>query len=187
MKNNRDNLILIGAFAAAIALHAVTLPWVGAAVGEARPVFDLEVKKLEVSNYARSGESIAVYATVLGQEDVSESDIYDLGYRRSDLIWLSRDRSHQDTEDIRLDVIGLPFCSWDDPWPEDFERTVELPSEVDGPYWIIYRTDQFENFDDPDRSNNTRVAPIFIDGPQRPELSIQTFSAPDRAASGGSV
>eukprot|EP00752_Nemacystus_decipiens_P015218 g13551.t1 len=93
MQTKRDNLVLIAAFAAAIALHAVMLPWVGAAV-TSKSEADLQTKFITAPRFATA---------------------------------------------------------------------------------------------DPDRSNNTRVAPIYIDGPQRPELAIETFNTPDRAVTGGSI
>lgn len=64
---------------------------------------------------------------------------------------------------------------------------VEIPSDADGPYWLIYQADIEEQVPDHDRSNNTRAVPIYIDGPHQPELAIDRFDSPGSAVSGGSV
>lgn len=198
MRNKRDNLILIAAFAAAIALHAVMLPWVGAAVGdvvEERATIDLVVEQLSVEAYPtwsdQYGEydrvieidvdsSIRVDNLALAQSQLSASDT-----DRTDAVWLSRDR-RIDAADVQLHEVFVPGIDVIESISGVFQL-LPYPESTDGPHWLIYQADVHEQVPDADRSNNTRSVPIYIDGPQRPELAIKTFNAPDRAASGGSV
>lgn len=182
MTLQRDNLVLIGAFAAAVALHAVMLPWVGAAVGEDLPKADLSLDKFSVDVSFEAGDHVHVI-----QRWRLESDDPKQGYRFFSEVFLSNDRLI-DEQDIVLD--SNESCTFSSAWsPLDgqFDTSHPLPDDADGPYFVIGRVKLLNQYVDVDPSNNTRTAPIYIDGPQRPEIAIQTFNAPDRAASGGSI
>lgn len=187
MRNKRDNLVLIGAFAVAVALHAVMLPWVGAAVGKGDqgPEIDLRVISLKGPSYALPEERITLQVQTAGVEELDLEELSNL--YRYDEYWLSRDRSVDRRDDYRLFGDGFSGCLNTDTWPNEFELRPLIPKYADGPYWIIFHADSLSDLNDPDRSNNTRVAPIYIDGPQRPELAVEILNAPDRAAVGGSV
>ena len=190
MQTKRDNLVLIGAFAAAIALHAVMLPWVGAAVGDAeqKPQVDLVVSELTAPSFIEVDKNFFVDVSV--REATDNIELFISALYRVDGIWLSRDRVISD-DDYSLGTIQKLSAGNSDYF--DYESLtksglkVAVPVEADGPYWLIYQADIEEAVPEADRSNNTRVAPIYIDGPQRPELAVQAFNAPDRAVAGGSV
>jgi hypothetical protein len=189
MKTQRDNLVLIAAFAVAVVLHAVMLPWVGAAVGEGQRAakLDLVVKQFDTDRHVTAGELIGYEAFVAERKDGEES--YKTRLDRFDAIWLSRD-TRLDESDPRmglLEIPGIGDAPRDEIEVERISHATQSPSDADGPYWLIYQADVDEQVPDADRSNNTRVAPIYIDGPQRPELAVETFNTPDRAATGGSV
>ncbi|MGB1124891.1 MAG: CARDB domain-containing protein [Phycisphaeraceae bacterium] len=188
MKTNRDNLVLIAAFAVAIALHAVMLPWVGAAVGEGDQArVDLIVESFESDRMAESGDWVSTFARVVELENGFSTHL--TRFDRTDTIWLSRDRIVSD-DDVSLTDLIVPGVTIQDPERVTIEALnpgVQPGNDSDGPYWLIYQADVNQQVPDADRSNNTRVAPIYIDGPQRPELAVQTFNAPDRAVTGGSV
>lgn len=183
MQNKRDNLVLIAAFAVAVALHAVMLPWVGAAVSDSEGyALDFRVSALDCAPYAKAGEMIPTqYA--YGMIGSPEGELVSTRFR----IILSRDRS-LDESYITVQNRNEAYASGG-----NFKNTALLfpddPSyrDADGPYWMIAEAHITSGVQDTDPTNNTRVAPIYIDGPQRPELSVQTFNAPDRAAAGGSV
>ncbi|MBX2850761.1 MAG: hypothetical protein KTR15_03325 [Phycisphaeraceae bacterium] len=186
MQTQRDNLVLIGAFAVAVALHAVMLPVLSEALAsdDPEPSVDLRVHRFDAPRYAKAGETIRAALVIYEGES-------DLGaalpiLNRRDAVWLSRDRQIGDGDQL---IDEFDFVASENPVPVGFapESVLELPDDADGPYWLIYQADTENQVPDPDRTNNTRVAPIYIDGPQRPELAIETFNAPDRAATGGSV
>lgn len=188
MKPKRDNLVLIGAFVAAVALHAVMLPWVGAAVGdETTQTVDAELLHFDGPSFSESGQPIAVDYTIaytapkgsastsiqidvfLSRDRVIKSGDMDAGMHQSHHV-LKPGESHVVTHRL--------------PQPTPFQN---IPEGADGPYWLVAQLALDPELIDADRSNNTRVAPIYIDGLQRPELTAETFNAPDRAATGGSV
>lgn len=185
MQTKRDNLVLIGAFAVAVALHAVMLPWVGAAVGEgAAPSLDAYVESLRIkrSNTYQAGEPIRLH-----YEYRLDGQFTSVFAPVQFQLVLSRDRV-VDAQDLILeDEVAELFT----------DGSIEAHTEVwsddpvfnltDGAYWMIAHVRMHDDQHDVDPTNNTRVAPIYIDGPQRPELAIQTFNAPNRAAAGGSV
>ncbi|MEM6257652.1 MAG: CARDB domain-containing protein [Planctomycetota bacterium] len=188
MQTKRDNLVLIGAFAVAIALHAAVLPWVGTAVGESDAAqIDLIVESFDADHFAKAGDMLGTFARVVELEDGTSTHL--TRFDRTDKIWLSRDRFINDDDEPLFDLI-IPGVLIQDPKRVSVEAlnpSVQVVADADGLYWIIYQADVDQQVPDPDRSNNTRVAPIYIDGPQRPELAVQAFNTPDRAAAGGSV
>lgn len=188
MQTKRDNLVLIAAFVAAVVLHAVMLPWVGAAVGEGeqQKQFDVVVHSIEGPTFLHSGDQFSYNSNVIESLDGKPLDPPDRS--RRDRVLFSRDR-FADESDVILDEwfvqgygineVMLPVLK--------LKALPTIPIDADGPYWLIYQADFDQQLTDADRSNNTRVAPIYIDGPQRPELAIESFNAPDRAAAGGSL
>lgn len=182
MKAKRDNLVLIGALAVAIGLHAVLLPWVGAAVGEKRPKVDLSLEKFYVDSSFEAGDTVHVL-----QRWRLESEEPKQGYRFDSEVFLSIDRIIDEQDFILYSNESCTFSSAWFPLDGEFDTSHPLPSDVDGPYFIIGRLKLLDRYIDTDVSNNTRVVPIYIDGPQRPELAVQTFDTPNRAVSGGSI
>ncbi|MGB0766988.1 MAG: hypothetical protein ACPGYV_04695, partial [Phycisphaeraceae bacterium] len=178
MKTARDNLLLIAAFAVAVLLHAVALPWVGAAVGEqeVEPHFDMGITRFEADSFAKAGEDVIyrVEIELLSDPRLGGMDTYP----HTNSLSLSRDRSFDDEDAVVNEQLAGTV-----PHP----RFPTYPIDADGPYWLIYRLDANAQVPDSDRSNNTRVAPVYIDGPQRPELSVATFDTPERAVAGGSI
>ena len=189
MTERTDKLVLGGAFAAAVALHAAVLPWVGASVqrAEPKPTVDLVVEAFQSWRQANAGESIdlggrvavEVYAST--KQPLPDPRMID----RTDVVWLSRDASI-DAGDLRLwsndvpspDAIEIVDPFWDQ---------ATLPAFADGPYFLIFQADVDNRVPDRDRGNNTLARPIYIDGPQTPELSVTSFNAPQRAIPGGSI
>lgn len=189
MQTPRDNLVLIAAFAVAITLHIALLPWVGEAVGEKRQegMLDLVVRAFKSEPYRSAGQRVGFKADVF--EVQAEGESRKTRHGRFDAVWLSMD-AYLDQRDLRLETLKIPGMGdtpRDEIEVEQIAHTTMLPSNAEGPYWLIYQADVQEQVPDPDRSNNTRVAPIYIDGPQRPELAIETFNAPDHAVAGGSI
>lgn len=185
MQTKRDNLVLIAAFAVAVALHAVMLPWVGAAVGEHARYEGLDVSfdRLNVEPFSKAGQRLELQ-TNWSVAAIEPRDVYPIHYR----VYFSRDRQVDENDFlITWDKTpnGMPELSVGKDHFYPTNRAV--PDDADGPYWLIGSIEFYEGAVDIDPSNNTRVAPIYIDGPQRPELAIQTFTAPDRAAAGGSA
>jgi hypothetical protein len=186
MQAKRDNLMLIIAFAAAVTLHAVMLPWVGAAVGEdSSHQIDLRVESFQSPAFARAGEVISVTAVVGKQSDAGR--VVGVRMDRTDLLALSRTTEYLNDEDSSSRNIYFPDDEGSNQWSTTRNPTFDLPNNADGPYWLIFNADAYGDIPDSDRTNNTRVAPIFIDGPQRPELAVELFDAPERVVAGGAM
>ncbi|MEO0477063.1 MAG: hypothetical protein AAF085_13990, partial [Planctomycetota bacterium] len=132
MQIKRDNLVLIIAFAAAIALHAVMLPWVGAAVGDStKSSADLILHEFSAGSFYEAGDRPVIDHTwqVIGE--------YDSLFRFDSEVFLSTDRII-DQKDLRIDFIES--CSF----PADsqtnkgqYTTRQSLPVDADGPYWLI--------------------------------------------------
>lgn len=181
MKHQSDKLALGIAFAAAIALHAAVLPWVGAAVGREEPTrqFDAIFELFTSDPFAKAGETV----TLNGAYRV-KSDTPMLYYPARFEVFLSRDRSIDDQDEVIQQIDINPTLE-----PIEFRINAEkpLPIDADGPYWMIARLSLRGDIVDRDLSNNTHAVPIYIDGPQTPELSVDIFNSPDQALPGGSV
>lgn len=194
MQTKRDNLVLIGAFAAAVVLHAVILPWVGAAIGsvETETTPDWAITKLSTNQFAKTGDIIDI--SFRFDELNGVFTVADLPLNREARLVLSRQIS---IDENAIEVERFSWGGWnidlfDAEGNKDLKQNLlegrfEIPAYVDGIYWLILEDDPDQLLPDADRSNNTRIAPIYIDGPQRPELAIQTFNTPERAAAGGSI
>jgi hypothetical protein len=184
MQSKRDNLVLIGAFAAAIALHAVMLPWVGAAVGDGENSLknDAILSHFDVDSFAKAGHGVKLYDAYWVDTDPVML-VCPVRYE----VFLSRDRLIDEGDTLMHQEDGQANTSEHDPFERAWPAQNQLPDDADGPHWMIARLSLRDGLLDTDPTNNTRVAPIYIDGPQRPELAIETFNAPERAATGGSV
>lgn len=184
MRATRDHLVLGLAFVAAVSLHAALLPWVGAAVGReaTQPLGDLVVEGFDAPAWCEAGDALEL--SVLLRYEPAPGMAVQLP-RRVDALLLSRDRL-PDEQDATLAkrphtaVVGIART-------DALALRAELPADADGPYWLIVQADAEQQVPDRDRANNALAKPIFIDGPQTPELAIERFTAPDQAAPGGSI
>ena len=185
MNSQRDKLVLGGAFVAALLLHAAVLPWAGEAVGRAEglPSTDASVTLFEAPGHLVAGDRFAIHF-VYGVDSDLQALLIPLRFK----VYLSEDRGIDDQDALIFDEkTKLP--------PGGPEHDVEgrllteqpIPNDADGPYWLVATVVLDDGGTDSDRSNNTRAVPVFIDGPQTPELSITVFNTPDVAAPGGLV
>lgn len=186
MRPQKDQFALGIAFVAAVGLHAAVLPWLGAEAGQgdAEPVFDLVVDSLEVPAFALAGEQVRVVAEVFETQD--GEPIEPAQFSRTDRLVLSRDRV-VDAGDAVLFDREMPGADQGLSVTATLPPDPTLPDEADGPYWLIYQADANEQAPDAGRANNTHLAPIYIDGPQRPELSVDRFDTPEQASVGGAI
>lgn len=187
MSRRTEQLGLAVAFAAALGLHAAVLPMLNRAAGEvpaAEPAVDVVVRSLETPGYAKAGQRIGFEAFVAELRDQSFTD--DTRFDRRDRVLLSLDRAldSSDNELISLDIPGVADAQ---ETAERIAHELTLPPDADGPHFLIYQADADEQTPDIDRDNNTRTRPIFIDGPQQPELAVETFLAPGKALPGGTL
>lgn len=184
MRPQRDQLVLGMAFVGALGLHAVLLPWVGAAVqGESMtPPGDLSVVEVASPELARAGETIEVSAAV--QYEPAEGMAGQLP-RRVDRLVLSGDRKVDEGDAVlatRPHTAATAIARL-----SNLTLDAELPEDADGPYWLIFEADAAQAVHDRDRTNNTQATSIYIDGPQTPELAVTKLDAPGRATPGGSI
>ncbi|MEM9346503.1 MAG: CARDB domain-containing protein [Planctomycetota bacterium] len=183
MQAKRDNLVLIGAFAAAIALHAALLPWVGQAVGDSAedPRMNLRHDLFDAPSSAVAGQTIETQISFSAEYDGEQ-----LAGGIDQQVFLSRDRVGDRIETV---VFRAAYQAVFNREQTQKKQTSEfdLPPDADGPYWLISHLSFVQVTDESDTTDNTRIAPIYIDGPQRPELAIQAFKTPERAAAGGAV
>jgi hypothetical protein len=179
-----DKLVLLTAFALAVALHAAVLPWVGAAVDRAEVTRsgDLTIVDLDAPALINAGEKIDAIVTVR-YEAVEASTVHQA--YRLDLFSLSRDRT-DDNGDPRVGHHGRSV-NFTDGQTDQYRTPIEIPADADGPYWLLGLADYERRIPDRDRANNIYAKRVFIDGPQTPELAVDMFDAPDRATPGGSI
>lgn len=183
MPKRKLNPTLPLAFTAAVALHAALLPLVLWGVEGRVPQerVDLMVSSLDVPASAQSGDLIVAEA-LLRYEASALSEPVILNQ-----IWLSRDRQIDDG-DTRLRMAPSPYALFNHPGDREVMFSVVLPQDADGPYQLILLTDaDHKVHNDTNRANNTRATPLYITGPQRPELQITTADLPPTAITGGTV
>ncbi|XAM00649.1 hypothetical protein OT109_04500 [Phycisphaeraceae bacterium D3-23] len=177
------------AFALAVALHAAVLPLVlmGGEGGTADARFDLVVERLTAPAHAKAGQTITVVPQVIEIEQ--DRSYISPRFDRKDRLWLSRHRT-VDADSIPLTDVEVKGISRERAVLLDLVRLepqATLPPDADGPYWLIYQADADEQTPDFGRNNNTRAAPIYIDGPERPELQITHATLPTQAIAGGTT
>lgn len=184
MARQRDNLVLIAAFALAVALHAALLPFVGAAVGEREPVSktDAILDFFGADSFHEAGDVVR-----LNYSHWVDSDHFALSYKIQFEVYLSGDRSIDESDFVIHNELTNSSTNPGDAKEVAWPAQNGLPEDADGSYWLIGRVSLHDDVIDADRSNNTRAVRIYIDGPQTPELAIDTFNASDQALSGGTA
>ncbi|MEM9415444.1 MAG: hypothetical protein AAGA29_08215 [Planctomycetota bacterium] len=188
MPKRKLNPTLPIAFALAVALHAAVLPWVvSAGGGNAEQVVDLVAVSIDAPSFALAGEEFAL--TAHAGELRSGQQLGWSNFDRRDAFWMSRDRVLDEADrllgDVRMPGISDEHASLIDLAVPTIDAT--LPPDADGPYWLIYQADVDQQVPDTNRNNNTRAAPIYIDGHERPELQITRTTRPDQAIAGGTA
>lgn len=183
MANYRDQLVLGGAFATAVMLHVAVLPIVGEAVGDVDDSarHDAELLSFDAPGLAKAGDTVTYgYRFTVRQQ--SQSFSCGVGQQ----VYLSRDLKADATD---LIVLATSHQGHFEPGAmvETRERKQDLPKDVDGPYWLIAELSLHHELVDADPANNTRSVPIYIDGPQQPELVIDRFDTPTQAVAGGCI
>jgi len=196
MSLNQSKTPLVIAFFGALLFHAALLPiaLLGFGQGRAAQPMDWSAQSIAAPDRAKAGDTISldVALSYTGPTDYRHTG----GYR----LYLSRD-GQTDGAEILHDAVAVPhmmlkhnavpLTETDGPSPWVFEgnQSVTLPIEADGPYWLVLEASagMLHASDEIDISNNTRATPIYIDGPQRPELHTDTLNAPSQAVLGGTI
>lgn len=188
MPDRRFNPTLPIAFALAVVLHIALLPLVlmGVESGGADRPDKLALVAVDGPVFARAGEDIAV-DVVLNYDGPAAGPV---GLRVA--VSLSRSRSLDITDERAVTV-------YDERRDAAFGPTggratmslpVHLPEDSDGAYQLIVSVTpiQKEHLDgSTDWSDCVRATPIYITGPQRPELALPAADLPARAIAGGTA
>ena len=184
MPTTRFSPTLLIAFAGAVAVHAAVLPLVllGMEGGDNEAPTDLRVSALSAPAAADAGEFVRLDATLHYQ---GSAPLDPTVLHRA---WLSRDRTVDLADDHRVGLTDGQSLQAVGGGGFTLAVDFRLPADADGPYQLIFEADAERRLaDDADPANNTRATPIYIDGPQRPELAVREAGLPRQGIAGGGV
>ena len=184
MPTTRFSPTLLIAFAGAVAVHAAVLPLVllGMEGGDNEAPTDLRVSALSAPAAADAGEFVRLDATLHYQ---GSAPLDPTVLHRA---WLSRDRTVDLADDHRVGLTDGRSAQAIGGGGFTLAVDFRLPADADGPYQLIFEADAERRLaDDTDPANNTRATPIYIDGPQRPELAVREAGLPRQGIAGGGV
>lgn len=193
MQEERSNLRLIIALVGAMVFHATLLPLALLGFGEREDAqsIDWAAFSIDAPDDANAGDTIDINFALsyTGLEDLRGMGSYRLYLSRNSGIENAIELHHAVPLPEMFTAAPLNESGRPQSWVFEGSQAVALPRDADGPYWLILEVgaDVEQATGEVDQTNNRRATPIYINGPQRPELRVDQFHTPTQAVLGGSI